>query len=453
MKRSVWIKYLLLILCMILLASQLSGCGLLPYIFAEAIVILSDALKEEAPTIQNPIDFQELNVLVVTVSETSWFVLCNAEGQNGQGRGEWLVDGISIPILFEVESHDEEKKLWGNLLISYDYGEYDYHTEGNDKRPASNESIYIAKISNDPEDPWLRWCIGGHYFYSPKYAEEQIPVTYHQYRREEAFNDSWNLDYVPLSQSPFYTIPDGMTVRYREKTLDFYFDGRTGEGIWTVGETQYPVLCTFDIGRFTFTMCYNTEDEKKGQMILTAEGTRLGEVNTAYRITDYADEFTGDPSAELVLLKNYVSPSDAWTDFTSAEDGIHTVFRCEKGNFFYDATAKEGTWITNGTEIPIRIEFDPLRYEMNVFDVSTGEKILNAKGYLQDDHTAVFTEYEGSMFYKNSLGDIVIEKNDPNTETDTETDTDTGTDTETDPDTGTDVDPDTGTDTETATQE
>jgi hypothetical protein len=78
---------------------------------------------------------------------------------------------------------------------------------------------------------------------------------------------------------------------------------------------------------------------------------------------------------------------------------------------------------------------------MNVFDTSTDERILNAKGYLQDDHTAVFTEYEGSMFYKNSLGDIVIEKIDPNTETDAA------------PDTGTDVDPDIGTDAETDTQQ
>ena len=106
MNRSAWIKYLLLILCMILLATQLSGCGLLRYIFAEAIVVLNDALKEEAPTIQNPIDFQKQNVLVVTVSETSWFVLCNVEGENRPGRGDWLVDGISIPIYFEVESHD-----------------------------------------------------------------------------------------------------------------------------------------------------------------------------------------------------------------------------------------------------------------------------------------------------------------------------------------------------------
>lgn len=442
MKRSVWIKSLPLILCMILLVTHLNGCGLLQYISGE-IDALNAALKEDDPTIQNPINFQKQNVLVVTVSETSWFVLCNAEGENGQGRGEWLVDGISIPILFEVESHDEEKKLWGNILIHVD-GDYHFYEEGNEKRPYPNDSIFIAKISNDPDDPWLRWCIDGSYVYSPKFAEERIPVTYHQYRRFEAGDASWGRDgYVPLSQSPYYAVPDDMTVRYREKTLDFYFDGRTGEGIWTVGETQYPVLCTFDIGRFTFTMCYNTEDEKMGQMILTAEGTRLGEVNTAYRITDYADEFTGDPSAELVLLKNYVSPSDEWTDFTSAEDGTHTVFRCEKGNFSYDATAKEGTWITNGTEIPIRIEFDPLRYEMNVFDTSTDERILNAKGYLQDDHTAVFTEYEGSMFYKNSLGDIVIEKIDPNTETDAEPDTDTGTD----------VDPDIGTDAETDTQE
>ena len=129
MKRSVWIKSLLLILCMILLVTHLNGCGLLQYISGE-IDALNAALKEDDPTIQNPINFQKQNVLVVTVSETSWFVLCNAEGENGQGRGEWLVDGISIPILFEVESHDEEKKLWGNILIRVD-GDYHFYEEGN----------------------------------------------------------------------------------------------------------------------------------------------------------------------------------------------------------------------------------------------------------------------------------------------------------------------------------
>ena len=423
MKRSVWIKYLLLILCMILLAAHLGGCFCPP---RETITYESETDRDgNTYYIINPnhFDFSHQNVLEVVLSDTEWFVLYGQKDKNNEsGYGEWFVDGESIPIYFRTDQ-DFATYLHDDILIGYI--DSAYLADGKDKRPEKSDSSYIAKISNDSEDPWLRWCIDGDYIYSPKFAEEYISVKYRRYRREECGDVEWlsKSDYVPLSQSPYYAIPDDMTVRYREKTLDFYFDGRTGEGIWTVGETQYPVLCTFDIGRFTFTMCYNTEDEKKGQMILTAEGTRLGEVNTAYRITDYADEFTGDPSAELVLLKNYVSPSDEWTDFISAEDGTHTVFRCEKGNFFYDATSKEGTWITNGTEIPIRIEFDPLRYEMNVFDTSTDEMILNAKGYLQDDHTAVFTEYEGSMFYKNSLGDIVIEKIDPDTETDAETDT------------------------------
>ena len=360
---------------------------------------------------ENHIDFAKNNVLEVRLSDNEWFVLYDSSygapdprHEQERGYGEWFVNGERIPVLYYNEEYGDlayEHYLHDDILIRYD------GYSGEDKRPFPSGSIFIAKIINNPDTPGLKWCIDGNYVYSPKFSEEVTEVVYRQYKRTDILEYA---PYISLLDSPYYHIPDDLTVRYREKNLDFYFDGRTGEGIWTVGETQYPVLCTFDIGRFTFTMCYNTEDEKKGQVILTAEGTRLGEVNSAYRITDYADEFTGDPSAELVLLKNYVSPSDAWTDFTSAEDGTHMVFRCEKGNFSYDATAKEGMWITNGTEVSIRIEFDPLRYEMNVFDVSTGEKILNAKGYLQDDHTAVFTEYEGSMFYKNSLGDIVIEK-------------------------------------------
>ena len=410
MKHSPVSRCFLLFLGGFLLAAHLGGCFCPP---RETITYESETDRDgNTYYIINPnhFDFSHQNVLEVVLSDTEWFVLYGQKDKNNEsGYGEWFVDGESIPIYFRTDQ-DFATYLHDDILIGYI--DSAYLDDGKDKRPEKSDSRYIAKISNDSEDPWLRWCIDGDYIYSPKFAEEYISVKYRRYRREECGDVEWlsKSDYVPLSQSPYYAIPDDMTAVYASADGSFAFDARTEEGTWTVGETVVPVIGSFDMGRFTFSLSYNTGDERQGQVLLTAEGTKLCEDKAEYRITYRAEEFGNVTLTALVLQKTWVSPSDEWTDFTSAEDGTHTVFRCEKGNFSYDATAKEGTWITNGTEVSICIEFDPLRYEMNVFDVSTGEKILNAKGYLQDDHTAVFTEYEGSMFYKNSLGDIVIEK-------------------------------------------
>ena len=443
MKRSVWIKYLLLILCMILLATQLSGCMFLHWSgFFEFIE--EDVLPPE-PTVFNPIDFKTDQVLVVTVSETNWFVLYDVKNNGvpdtvAKGCGEWFIDGNIYEVEFVAESWDLEQHLYGNLWIKFPDLGYEHEDNVGIPLPIPDSFSYIAKISNDPLDPWLCWCTEDalNFLDKPKFSEERIFVTYRQYRREDSRLEIY--EYVCLDESDYYVIPDDLTAQYATEGGSIRFNGRTGEGIWMVDETAIPVIGNIDAGRFTFSLTYNTHDERQGKTILTAEGTKLCDDRAEYRIIDRTEAFGEDT---LTLHKSWISPSEEWTAFIATEEDPHKVYRCEKGSFYCSVTDRAGIWTVNGTEIPIRIEFDPLRYEMNVFDTSTDERILNAKGYLQDDHTAVFTEYEGSMFYKNSLGDIVIEK----------IDSDTGTDAA--PDTGTDTDPDTdtGTNTETDTQE
>jgi len=56
------------------------------------------------------------------------------------------------------------------------------------------------------------------------------------------------------------------------------------------------------------------------------------------------------------------------------------------------------------------ITFKTREYLMQIYNTDTGDRILSAVGYIQDENTAVFNIYWGNMYYENTMGDLVLEK-------------------------------------------
>ena len=122
-----------------------------------------------------------------------------------------------------------------------------------------------------------------------------------------------------------------------------------------------------------------------------------------------SDELNGKKSA-LNVEKVWTYPGDEWQKFISVGSNETVRYVCELGNFSVDATSMQGAWITYNVSVPIRIEFDSLRQLMTIYDISTNESILIAKGYTNDEKTAIFTEYSGNMFYKGVFKVIIVKK-------------------------------------------
>lgn len=363
---------------------------------------------------KNYIDFSVNNVLEVVVSESERFILygydfetTTPEQQMECGYGEWIINGKSIPIYFSNDNYGSSLYLHGDILISY------YNYDGEDMRLTQSDSIYIAKIKNNPKQPELRWCIDGEYVYAPKFSEDIVTVKYRTYTRTEGMKDipSNPSVYVPISESPFYSIPEDTSALYKFELYEekFVFDGRTNNGTWTKNGIENPVILSINEESFSFTVCYNTDDEKNGQVIISGYGTWLSDSKAKYNVNYFCDEIDG-AVFNIIIEKEWTYPSKEWEEFISVEDDKNASYICEKGNFSCDAKSMQGFWLTNNVSVLIRIEFDPLSYQMKIYDAYTNECILSAKGNMQDENTAVFTEYTGNMFYNNTLGDIVVKK-------------------------------------------
>lgn len=406
------IKLPILFIAIMIWLSSLTGCDLFSEKEYDEVWTDSDGNVYYIIN-DNHIDFSKNNVLEIVVSESERFILYDYDydapdpgHKSERGVGEWIIDGTSIPIHFQNDNYGYNSYLHGDILIAYD----DYN--GEDKRPTPSNSIFIAKIKNDPTHPELRWCIGGSYVYSPKFSDQITTVKYRTYTRTEGVKESpLNPVYVPLAQSPFYSVPDDMKALYKfELAEDFFeFDATTGRGIWNRNGTSYPVVLQIDKEAFTFSVIRKTTEDTNGQLILSGEGICLNESNATYNIKSFSNDIDNSIPT-LTVHKEWTYPSEEWKSFISVIDNDTTSYVCEKGGFSCNATSMEGVWQTNGGDVAIRIEFDTFKHQMNIYDISTNECILNATGYMQDETTAIFDKYTGNMFYANILGELVVKK-------------------------------------------
>ncbi len=89
------------------------------------------------------------------------------------------------------------------------------------------------------------------------------------------------------------------------------------------------------------------------------------------------------------------------------------IYKEETQSFWYDFETQKGEWTVNGAIIPIRMEFNgitPQEITLHVYDTSkeTEQHILSVTGEITDGNTFIGTEISGTMFYEDSVKELMI---------------------------------------------
>ena len=138
-----------------------------------------------------------------------------------------------------------------------------------------------------------------------------------------------------------------------------------------------------------------------------------GAMNSSYLINPNTEEkipITFSIDKNLDFYFSWVS--QIYIDFFNTNNNI---YKEETQNFWYDFELQKGEWVSNGTVIPIKMEFagvTPIGITLRIYDIS-GEhekEILFARGELIDANTFVSQELSGTMFYEGTVAEIKIEK-------------------------------------------
>jgi len=138
-----------------------------------------------------------------------------------------------------------------------------------------------------------------------------------------------------------------------------------------------------------------------------------GAMNSSYLINPKTEEkipITFSIDKDLDFYFSWVSQT--YIDFFNTNNSI---YKEETQNFWYDFELQKGEWVSNGTVIPIKMEFagvTPIGIMLRIYDIS-GEhekEILFARGELIDANTFVSQELSGTMFYEGTVAEIKIVK-------------------------------------------
>ena len=138
-----------------------------------------------------------------------------------------------------------------------------------------------------------------------------------------------------------------------------------------------------------------------------------GAMNSSYLINPNTEEkipITFSIDKNLDFYFSWVSQT--YIDFFNTNNNI---YKEETQNFWYDFELQKGEWVSNGTVIPIKMEFagvTPIGIMLRIYDIS-GEhekEILFARGELIDSNTFVSQELSGTMFYEGTVTEIKIVK-------------------------------------------
>lgn len=138
-----------------------------------------------------------------------------------------------------------------------------------------------------------------------------------------------------------------------------------------------------------------------------------GAMNSSYLINYKTEEkipITFSIDNDLDFYFSWVSQT--YIDFFNTNNNI---YKEETQNFWYDFELQKGEWISNGTVIPIKMEFagvTPIGITLRIYDISVEQEkeILFARGELIDENTFVSQELSGTMFYEGTVTEIKIVK-------------------------------------------
>ena len=138
-----------------------------------------------------------------------------------------------------------------------------------------------------------------------------------------------------------------------------------------------------------------------------------GAMNSSYLINPKTEEkipITFSIDKDLDFYFSWVSQT--YIDFFNMNDKI---YKEDSQSFWYDVEAQKGEWVSNGTVIPIKMEFTgvtPIGITLRIYDASGEQEkeILFARGELIDANTFVSQELSGTMFYEGTVAEIKIVK-------------------------------------------
>jgi len=138
-----------------------------------------------------------------------------------------------------------------------------------------------------------------------------------------------------------------------------------------------------------------------------------GAMNSSYLINPKTEEkipITFSIDKDLDFYFSWVSQT--YIDFFNTNNSI---YKEETQNFWYDFELQKGEWVSNGTVIPIKMEFTgvtPVDIMLRIYDISGGleKQILSTRGELIDANTFVSQELSGTMFYEGTVTEIKIVK-------------------------------------------
>lgn len=138
-----------------------------------------------------------------------------------------------------------------------------------------------------------------------------------------------------------------------------------------------------------------------------------GAMNSSYLINPQTEEripitFSIDKNVDFYF--SWVS--QIYIDFFNTNN---IIYKEETQNFWYDFELQKGEWVSNGTVIPIKMEFTgvtPVDIMLRIYDISGGQEkqILSTRGELIDGNTFVSQELSGTMFYEGTVDEIKIVK-------------------------------------------
>ena len=138
-----------------------------------------------------------------------------------------------------------------------------------------------------------------------------------------------------------------------------------------------------------------------------------GAMNSSYLINPKTEEkipITFSIDKDLDFYFSWVSQT--YIDFFNTNN---IIYKEETQNFWYDFELQKGEWVSNGTVIPIKMEFagvTPIGITLRIYDVS-GEhekEILLAHGELTNENTFISQDLSGTMFYEGTVTEIKIVK-------------------------------------------
>lgn len=248
---------------------------------------------------ENHFTFDGYNVLEVIVSDSEKFILYDIENDDAEsGVGEWIKDGVSYPINFMDYDRKYLDGKHANIVITpnENYGNYWNESDCEGMPPV------IAMINNDTENPGLyRWSEGA-YPYNWEFEDVKIPVQYVTYTR----NDLNDCSYIPEKAELFYSLNDE-SASFISDELHFWFDGKTGEGFWSLNDIDIPIIASFEKSQFLLSVRYNTADERQGVLIFSAIGTSVNDVaddHATFILSSFPQNCEYEPNISVLIKKN-----------------------------------------------------------------------------------------------------------------------------------------------------